>query len=62
MADEKKKPGLAEAMAAKPASAKTDDDSEDSGAFDVAAEELFEAIKAGDLEAFKSAFRAAKSC
>lgn len=62
MADEKKKPGLAEAMAKKPAAAKADYDSEDSGAFDVAAEELFEAVKASDLDAFKSALRAVKSC
>ncbi len=63
MADEKKKPGLAEAMAKPVGFPKAEAvDSEDSDAFGAAAEEMFDAIKAGDLEAFKSAFRAAKSC
>ena len=30
--------------------------------FDVAAEDLFDAIKSGDLDAFKDALRAVKSC
>lgn len=59
MADEKKKPGLALAVmvGAKkgaPAAASDEDDS-----YGTAVDELFDALKAGDKEAFRDAFEAA---
>lgn len=39
---------------------KSDDD--EGSELDVALEELFEAIKSDDLEAFKTAYKAVKSC
>lgn len=42
---------------------KKDDEEEEAGleedAFDVAAQEAFDAVKAGDVDAFKTAFRSA---
>lgn len=62
----KKKPALSLVIGMGKGKGSDDDeeekDSDDSGAFSVAAEELFEAIKGDDLEAFKSALKAVKSC
>ena len=68
-AEEKKKPGLALVIGmgkgpkAK-AEEKAPDSSEEmeSAESDTALEEMFEAIKSGDLEAFKDAAKAFKSC
>ncbi len=65
MEAEKKKPGLALVVGmGKPKAAPEaeEGESEESGEFDVAAGELFEAIKSGDEDAFKAALRAVKSC
>lgn len=59
MADPIKKSSLAEAMV-KP-KGKPKADAEDSSEFDAAAEELFEAVKDGDVASFKSALRACMS-
>jgi hypothetical protein len=68
-AEEKKKPGLALVIGM--GKGKATDEAEEapssskeveSGETDVALEEMFEAIKSGDLEAFKDAAKAFKSC
>lgn len=63
-----KKPGLAavaESLSKKPAkasdkgSASMDDEEEEDAEYSAAVDELFDAIKSGDREAFSAAFRAA---
>lgn len=66
-AEEKKKPGLALVIGmgkGPKAKEEAEDSSEEmeSGETDTALEEMFEAIKSGDLEAFKDAAKAFKSC
>lgn len=61
MAEAKKKPGLALVVGVgKPKGDEPDgDEAEDSGSYSAAADELFDALKDGDREAFADALKAA---
>lgn len=59
MPDEKKKPGLAEVMAKKPASVDMGSETEDDGDYSAVIGELFDAMKSDDRAGFEEAFKAA---